>query len=218
MNECKRGRPSRPLHRDLLVYCASPFSIVPSATQRFGWSIDPSDVILNKLKPHIHAGHVWLFCSSPTTHLPRAGFEPLVHPCLLLRFQQQVRWMQPGTLMVHQSFLALAAHRQNRAGVTSFHYVISLPAHLHCRTLSLRYNLISSEVGLVEIMATGAWSRNIGCWRFPTSDKLRSESLWWWYINTNIIFLEIQNPVSETLFLNKSRTMDNVQKHNICVQ
>jgi hypothetical protein len=38
MNECKRGRPSRPLHRDLVVYCASPFSIVPSATQRFGWS------------------------------------------------------------------------------------------------------------------------------------------------------------------------------------
>jgi hypothetical protein len=36
MNECMRGRPSRPLHRDLVVYCASPFSIVPSATQRFG--------------------------------------------------------------------------------------------------------------------------------------------------------------------------------------
>jgi 5,10-methenyltetrahydromethanopterin hydrogenase len=57
--------------------------------------------ILNKLKPHIHTGYMWLFCSIPTTHLPWAGFEPLVHSSLWLRFQQQVRWMQPGTLMEH---------------------------------------------------------------------------------------------------------------------
>jgi hypothetical protein len=43
---------------------------------------------------------MWVFCSSPTTHLPQAGFEPLVHPCLWLRFQQQVHWMQLGTLTV----------------------------------------------------------------------------------------------------------------------
>jgi hypothetical protein len=56
-----RDKPSRPLHRDLVVYCASPFSVIPSATRRFEWSagfwtwgrqsshlvpksIDPSDV------------------------------------------------------------------------------------------------------------------------------------------------------------------------------
>jgi hypothetical protein len=95
MNECLRGRPSRPLHRDLMVYCASSFSVIPSATPRFEssvgfwtWgrqsshlvpkSIDPSDVL--------------------------AGFEPLVRSCLWLRFQQQVHWLQLGPLMVHQMF------------------------------------------------------------------------------------------------------------------
>jgi hypothetical protein len=39
MNECMRGRPSRPLHRDLVVYCASPFSVIPSATPRLEWSV-----------------------------------------------------------------------------------------------------------------------------------------------------------------------------------
>jgi hypothetical protein len=36
--------------------------------------------------------------------LPVAGFEPLVYPCLWLKFQQQVLWLQLGSLMVHQSF------------------------------------------------------------------------------------------------------------------
>jgi hypothetical protein len=45
-------------------------------------SIDPSDVLV--------------------------GFEPFVRSCLWLRFQQQVRWLQLGPLMVYQSFLALA--------------------------------------------------------------------------------------------------------------
>jgi hypothetical protein len=90
MNECLRGWPSRPLHRDLVVYCASPFSVIHSATPRFEWSegfwkwgrqsghlvpkssdpsdviLDklkphPSDVILDKLKPHTRTGYVWLF-------------------------------------------------------------------------------------------------------------------------------------------------------------
>jgi hypothetical protein len=37
-----------------------------------------------------------------------AGFEPLARFCLWLRFQQQVRWLQLGPLMVHQSFQPLA--------------------------------------------------------------------------------------------------------------
>jgi hypothetical protein len=86
MNECMRGRPSRPLHGDLVVYCASSFSVIPSATPHFEWSaefwmwgrqsshvvpksIDPRDVILNKLKPHIHTGYGWLFhFLSDTSH------------------------------------------------------------------------------------------------------------------------------------------------------
>jgi hypothetical protein len=36
--------------------------------------------------------------------LTRTGFSPLVCPCLWLKFQKLVCWLQPGSLSVHRSF------------------------------------------------------------------------------------------------------------------
>jgi hypothetical protein len=93
---------------------------------------------------------VWLFCSSPTTHLPRAGFEPLVHPSLWLRFEQEVRWMQPGNLMVHQNFLALAL------AFLIFRLVQPDRAFFARRnpfTPETRYAKTSPTVGMLDVLA-----------------------------------------------------------------
>jgi hypothetical protein len=165
MNECKRGRPSRPPPATQWSIVLTLFLLFPQQpstsdeAQGFGQrhvkvvtsfnKVLTQVTILNKLKPHIHTGYVWLFCSSPTTHLPRAGFEPLVHPCLWLRFQQQVCWMQPGTLMVRQSFLALAL------AFLSFHLVqqdrafFTRPNPLIPET---RYAKPSPTVGMLDVL------------------------------------------------------------------
>jgi hypothetical protein len=51
----------------------------------------------------------WCGCTTDSQErgslvLPRAGVSPLVHPCLWLKSQQQVCWLQPGPLPVQQSF------------------------------------------------------------------------------------------------------------------
>jgi hypothetical protein len=65
---------------------------------------------------------------------------------------------------------------------------------------------------------------------FQYKQQIGSKSLWRWYINTNIMFLDIiHRPAfvwntqrfrdkiqsSKRCVLNKNRTMDNVQKQNI---
>jgi hypothetical protein len=84
MNECLRGGPSWPLHRDPQRSIVLPLLIIHSAILRFEWSVgfcmwghwnshlapqnaDPSDAVSNKPRPHTHTGYVWLPRPLPDT-------------------------------------------------------------------------------------------------------------------------------------------------------